>query len=69
MYERDRKIVNKKIPGEVIPLVIKELVTLLGVFLEVLLSFAENVPVSCPASLNIPSVSNLKLALVPHQYN
>lgn len=37
--------------------------------MEDLLLFAENVPVSCPASLNRPSDSDLKLALVPHQYS
>lgn len=48
---------------------IRELVTLLSMFVEDLLQFAENVSVSCPASLNIPLVSDLELASVPHQHN
>lgn len=48
---------------------IRELVTLLSMFVEDLLQFAENAPVSHPAGLNIPLVSDLKLASVPHQHN
>lgn len=50
-------------------MMIRELLTLLSMFVEDLLQFAKNVSVSCPAGLNIPWVSDLKLALVPHQHN
>lgn len=51
MCERDN--VNKKIAGEIILLVI--IGHTLRQFVE-LLQFAENVPISCPGSLNMTSV-------------